>query len=262
MTPATPSLLELYHWEPNGASARVLICLAEKALEFVSRYVDVLAFEQHRAQFLELNPTGEVPVLLHAGRVHTESSAICEYLEEVFPEQPLMPPDPRHRWEVRIWQKHVDDSIAASVSELAWHAYAPPLDGAQRARLTAEVARAAVAPERREAWQAALAGYGPEQLARARTRVLDAAQQAESALTASVWLVGGGYCLADIALFSYFRYLPALLSEDINDAVTPHIMHWLRTLDARAAVQQALAMGRCADPYRVAAPGPEQIRWG
>jgi hypothetical protein len=63
-------------------------------------------------------------------------------------------------------------------------------------------------------------------------------------------------------MFSYFRYLPALLPEEINEAVTPRIMQWLRRLSARIPVQQALAMGRCADPFQVAAPGPEQIRWG
>jgi glutathione S-transferase len=256
-----PSMLQLYHWEPNGASARVLICLQEKGLDFVSRYVDVLALEQHRADFLKLNQTGEVPVLVHEGRAHTQSSAICEYVEETFPDRPLMPRDALGRWEVRIWQKRVDDSIAASVSELAWHQFAPRLDAAGRARREAAVAVVAC-PERRDAWRAALAGYGPEQLARARSRVLDATRQAESCLAGRVWLASAGYSLADVAMFSYFRYLPALLPEEINEAVTPRIMQWLRRLSARIPVQQALAMGRCADPFQVAAPGPEQIRWG
>ena len=70
-------MLELYHWEPNAACGRVLICLAEKGLAFESRYVDLLHFEQHRPDFLRLNPSGEVPVLVDDGRPMTEASYIA-----------------------------------------------------------------------------------------------------------------------------------------------------------------------------------------
>ena len=86
-------MLELYHWEPNGACARVMIALKEKGLEFESRYVDLLAFEQHSPAFLALSGTGETPVLVRDGEAFTESSYVCEHLDEAFPDPPLMPSD-------------------------------------------------------------------------------------------------------------------------------------------------------------------------
>src|SRR6185503_10486301 len=115
-------MLELHHAEPNAASARVLIALKEKGLEFQSRYLDLLAFEQHAPEFLALNPAGQVPVLVHDGEAFTESSFICEYLDEAFPGPSLLPEKPIDRWAARAWQKYVDDYLAAAVSDLAWAA--------------------------------------------------------------------------------------------------------------------------------------------
>ena len=81
-------MLQLYHWEPNGACARVMIALKEKVLEFESRYVDLLAFEQHSPAFLALSGTGETPVLVRDGEAFTESSYVCEHLDEAFPDPP------------------------------------------------------------------------------------------------------------------------------------------------------------------------------
>lgn len=53
--------------------------------------------------FLAISPYGKVPVLRHNGAVIFESAVINEYLEEVFPDRPLMPGDPVRRAQARIW---------------------------------------------------------------------------------------------------------------------------------------------------------------
>jgi GST-like protein len=255
-------MLELFHWEPNGACARVMICLSEKQLQFTSRYIDVLAFEQHLPEFLQLNESGEVPVLVHDGAVFSEASSINEYLDESFPGVPLMPRDAKSRWRVRAWQKYVDDHVAASVSELAWQAYGVP---AMRARdpatLTAAIARIP-ARERREAWTVALAGLSDERLARARARIMETIEKTEEHLEGGAWLAGSSYSLADIAAFPFLSYVPALIPQQMNDSAAPHTMAWLRTVASRPTVKAAFALARTPDPYATAAPGPEQVRWG
>jgi glutathione S-transferase len=254
-------MLDLYHWEPNGASARVMICLEEKGLEYSSRYVDVLAFEQYGREFLELNEAGQVPVLVRDGASYTEASAICEYLEEAFPARALMPSDPVGRWRVRVWQKQVDDGLSVAVSELAWHAYgtrAVQLEPAARAAAIERIA----AQERRQAWKAAVAGSSAEQLARARETSAAAIGRLEGDLAEERWLAGASYSLADIAAFCYVKYLPALCPEALNERAAPRVTAWLRSIETRPAVRAALARGRAADPFAVAAPGPEAVRWG
>jgi glutathione S-transferase len=87
--------LKLYQFAASGNSRIVRLVLEEKGLPFERVNIDVTKGENRTPQFLKLNPRGKVPVLVHstpAGDVLiSESSVINEYLEEVFPDPPLMP---------------------------------------------------------------------------------------------------------------------------------------------------------------------------
>lgn len=259
-------MLELYHWESNGACARVLITLKEKGLSFTSRYTDVLAFEQHAPEILALNPSGELPVLVADGQAMFESSYICEFLEEAYPEPALMPCDPLERWEARVWQKNVDDYVAAAVSDLAWHAYGrPALEDRNRGRNSASIDEAVAripSPERRQAWVEAVAGLSPERMDKSRGRMADLVARIEKDLGRAGWLAGTAYSLADIAVYPYVAYLPKLAPDLVSRGASPNTVAWLDKIAARPAVKAALAMGKGADPFTVAAPGPEHVRWG
>jgi glutathione S-transferase len=249
-------MLQLYHWEPNAACARVMIALAEKGLDYQSRYVDVLAFEQHRPGFLELNATGETPVLVADGEAFTESSYICEYLDEAFPASPLMPKDALSRWKARAWQKYVDDHLAAYVIDLAWQAY-----GAKGGNYETVASRVPVR-ERRDVWLRLAKGLESDQLERARERIGQCVHKMEQDLAAGPWLAGQSYSLADIAVYSYAAYLPKPAPELVSANAAPRTADWLRRMGERPAVKAALAAGRATDPFAAAAPGPEHVRWG
>ena len=255
-------MLELYHWEPNGASGRVLIALKEKGLDFESRYVDVLAFEQHRPDFLALNETGATPVLMRDGDAFNESSFICEYLDEAYPEVPLLPKAPIDRWAARTWQKYVDDYLAAAVSDLAWAALGlPALKRRDAARTRTAVARIP-SKERRDRWQAAIAGFNAEMLEKSRERVRLTVEKIEHDLQDRDWLAPGGFSLADIAVYPYANYLPRITPELVNAAAAPKTKAWLKRMSARPGVKATEALSRTGDAYGIAAPGPEHVRWG
>jgi len=255
-------MLELYHWEPVGACGRVMITLKEKGIDFKSHYLDVLAFEQHRHEYLRLNESGEVPVLVVDGAAMNESSYICEYLEEAFPQNPLLPEQPLDRWAVRVWQKYVDDYVAACASDLAWMALEYD-NFKQRDSAAIDQAIAAIPMlERRNAWQEAAAGYDDDRLQRARERMEELIKKMEQDLAASDWLVSSGYSLADIAIFPYANYLPRVLPNLVNDKKAPNTIAWLMRMQERPAVKAALETAKRSDPYATAAPGPEHVRWG
>ncbi|MCR9150869.1 MAG: glutathione S-transferase family protein [Rhodobacteraceae bacterium] len=67
-------------------------------------------------EFLRRNPAGKVPILRMEQRVMSESQAICEYLDEVAPEPPLMPRGPDARYEVRRLCAWFDDKFHAEVT--------------------------------------------------------------------------------------------------------------------------------------------------
>ncbi len=252
-------MIELYHWEPNAASARVLIALKEKGLKFESHYLDVLAFEQFAPDLLDLNPFGQVPILVDGEDVYSEASYICEYLDEAYPDPPLLPENPIDRWAARGWQKYVDDYLAAAVSDLAW-----PVLGleALRARNSAATLDDAVGRipvrERRDQWRAAIADPDEDLLDKARERISLAIQKTEADLAERDWLAPGGYSLADIAVYPYTAYLPRIAP----DLLGPRTAAWLGRMARRPAVIAAEAMSQTGDPYGVSAPGPEHIRWG
>ena len=93
----------LYHLWLCPFARKVRIVLCEKKLEF--DLVIEKAWER-RDDFLALNPAGEVPVFVERGENGTgvalaDSSAICEYLDEVYPDPPLFGGDAVARAEIR-----------------------------------------------------------------------------------------------------------------------------------------------------------------
>lgn len=254
--------LDLYHWEPTTNSVELLICLKEKGIPFISHYVDLLAFEQHQPRFLELNPRGEVPVLVHNGQVLTETTLILEYLDAAFPGVSLVPESHEARYTMRVWTKLANDYVAPALTLLGWHLRT----GNTLTEETREAARAGLArlpPDRQVVWRAALDNsYTEDQLTRARAHLDIVAKRLEDALASEDWLAGARYSLADIAIFPLASSLQWLLPELASFASRPRVALWLRRMKERPAVQGALAMGRSARPEELFAPGPELGRWG
>ena len=78
--------------------------------------------EQYDPAYLKLNPKGVVPTLVHDGKPVIESTLICEYLDETFPQPPLIPADPWQRTRMRLWSKLVDEGLHDGVTELSFSA--------------------------------------------------------------------------------------------------------------------------------------------
>jgi glutathione S-transferase len=62
-----------------------------------------------KPEYLKLNPNGVVPTLVHDGAPIIDSSVICEYLDEVFPQRSTTPPDAFGRAQMRAWQRYIEE---------------------------------------------------------------------------------------------------------------------------------------------------------
>lgn len=94
--------MKLYEFGPTR-SIRARWILQELAVDFEAVGVNLQAGEHRRAEFLELNPAGKVPVLVDGDLVLTESVAIVLYLAEKYPERGFIPLDPHVRADAYRW---------------------------------------------------------------------------------------------------------------------------------------------------------------
>ena len=103
----------LYHLWLSPASRAARVTLAEKSLAFELR---VEKTWERRQEFLEINPAGEVPVLVEEDGT-VIAGALSEYLDEVYPDPPMIGGDPLKRAEVRRLVEWFDVKFAREVSD-------------------------------------------------------------------------------------------------------------------------------------------------
>lgn len=97
------SELSLYTYFRSSCSYRVRIALALKELDYDTHYIHLIrdGGQNWQPEYLRMNPQGLVPTLFDGQRVYIQSLAIIEYLDESYPEPPLLPVDIRDRAYVR-----------------------------------------------------------------------------------------------------------------------------------------------------------------
>lgn len=95
--------MKLYHYYRSSASYRVRIALNIKHIAYESVDIHLINNdgEHNTPRYLEINPQGLVPCLEVDGHTISQSLAIIEYLDETFPQNPLLPSDALSKAKVR-----------------------------------------------------------------------------------------------------------------------------------------------------------------
>ncbi len=108
-------MLKLYDYWRSSAGYRVRLALNVKGLEYRRTAVNLAANEQRGTAHLARNPQGLVPVV-EIGEIHlTQSLAICEFLDEVFPRTPALLP---HNPDSRAWVRALANLVACDIHPL------------------------------------------------------------------------------------------------------------------------------------------------
>lgn len=101
--------MKLYDMKHAPNPKRVRMFLAEKGVEIERIPIDIPSGENLKPEYLKINPRGLVPALvLDDGTVIGESVAICRYLEELYPDPPLMGMDAKDKAIVEDWQRQME----------------------------------------------------------------------------------------------------------------------------------------------------------
>jgi maleylacetoacetate isomerase len=93
--------MNLYGYFRSSAAFRVRIALNLKKLDYETTAIHLRRNDQTTPEYLGVNPQGLVPALEDGGRILIQSLAIIEYLDETYPDPPLLPKEAAGRARVR-----------------------------------------------------------------------------------------------------------------------------------------------------------------
>lgn len=232
-------MLTLYHANHSTCSQKVRLCLAEKGLEFESRLIDLGTNEHLTPDYLAINPNGVVPTLVHDGRIVRDSGVICEYLEEVFPNPPLMPRDPVARAEIRAWIRYLDEVPTAAVRVPSFNmAFLPRYDGLDDAAFQAE--QADIRPLRKHFYEKmGRKGFDDTEVENALQQFQAAVDRMEAHLAQAAWLSGDAIGLADLIATPLMDRMDDLGFAAMWTGRARHVSDWLQRIRARPAFAKA-----------------------
>lgn len=123
--PATPHVT-LYHC-PQTRSAGVRMLIEELGADVEFKVINIRAGDNHKPEYLRINPMGKVPALVHDGAVVTEQVAIYQYLAELFPGTGLhVPPGDPLRGPYLRWLAFYGSCFEPALLDRATKREAPP----------------------------------------------------------------------------------------------------------------------------------------
>ncbi len=233
-------MLYLYHGTTSVCAIKVRLTIAEKALPWEGEVLSLQRGDQYRPDYLKLNPNAVVPTLIHDGKVIIESTLIMEYLDEAFPDVPLMPRDPYARSQVRLWLKRIDElhvhcgTITAAIAFRRYFMRQTP-DGRD-----AYVART-LDPVKRERLQR-IVDHGlatPEAMDAAR-RYDGFVGAMDSTLAQSDYLVGNSFTLADVAAIPYINRADMLGLAGLWENRRVRVADWYARMRQRPTFNSAI----------------------
>ena len=225
-------MLTVYEHNESVCCQKVRIVLAEKGIEHETITISFEERQQHTPEFEALNPKGKVPVIVHDGRVITESTIIIEYLDEAFPGPQLMPKEPYWRARRRLWARWIDDEMhIPHISTISFNiSFTELLD--YRADRHAQGPRGAPPPFM-------FAGLESKEMRASLDAYRRFLAEMDQTLTDNPWLAGPDFSLADIDVVPYVWRLHNLQLSGLWKTM-PRIQDWLDRVSERPSFRATI----------------------
>jgi len=192
-----------------GPNPRVVkLFMAEKGIEIPEVTIDLRGGENRRAPYnVDVNTAGQTPALeLDDGSMLCEVTAICEYLDELYPDATLIGSTPEARANTRMWTRRVDLKICEPLTNGFRFAEGLPLFEARLRCL-------------------------PEAAAGLKATAQDGIAWLDTQIAGREFVAGDAFTLADIMLFAFLDF-GASVGQPIDPANT-HILGWYERMKSR-----------------------------
>jgi glutathione S-transferase len=201
--------------------------LLEKGIEIPRHEVDLLLGENRDPEYLKLNPSGQTPALeLSDGTILGEGPVICEYLEDLFPDPPLIGTTSKERAITRMWWRRAELNICQPMILGFYYG-----EGFETYRT-----RMRCLPE---------AAAGMKERARDGMRWMDGLLRGE-------WVAGPPFTIADIHLYCFIEELTQK-GQSVPDECHA-LKSWMERVGSRPAAETSLGRWRSAGTAAVERP--------
>jgi glutathione S-transferase len=189
-------MITLYDLAPSGNCHKVRLLLSLLGVQYYSRAVNLIDSEHKSANFLQMNPFGQVPVLVDGDVILRDSQAILVYLAKQYGDHGwLATDDPNAMAQVTAWLSTAANEVARGPNDLRLHyKFGRQLDLVAAQQITERL-------------------YGI----------------VNQQLQASGWLVGDHITIADIAVYPYIALSP---ESQISLAPYPALLKWVGRIQA------------------------------
>ena len=236
-------MLELYDFNNSVCAQKVRMTLAEKGLDWTEREVDLFKLEQYDPKYLAFNPKGVVPTLVHDGMPVIESTLICEYLDDVFPDPALRPSAPGELSAMRVWSKTVDEGLHSGITAISFSAMfrerMRSMTDEQRARRWRNIGDPARSDRDRSVYEH---GVDSPHVYNAIAAYESAFEKLEKTFAhGRGWVMGDAFTIADIVLAPYMARLDYLTLLDVWTGERPGVAAWWGRLRERASFRTQLS---------------------
>ena len=230
-------MVELYHNIISVCAQKVRIVLSEKRVTWTNHHLSLARGEQLTPEFKRMNPRGVVPVLVHDGNIIVESSVICSYLDEVFPDPSLMPKSPVERAAMRLWCKLPDDILHMACATVSFAISFGQQLKKQMGDGLEERLMKMPDPARRDRQRALIEKGIETPFFRDHIKVFEKTfGEMEGQLAKTQWLASDMYTLADAEITPYVERIDRLgLAAMWDDR--PRVANWFSRIKARPSFQ-------------------------
>ncbi len=234
-------MLELHHNDMSTCSQKVRLALAEAGAEWKGHHLNLRTGDQHRPEYLALNPGGVVPTLVADGRPIIESTVINEYIADAHPAAALRPDDGYAQARMRLWTKQLDEGVHAMTGVLSsciafrFQHFAVK----SREEVIAGIEAIPDSAKRERQRENILKGLDSVYFNGAVVRFDKLLGDIEAALADGDWLAGAAYSLADANYTPYMVRLEHLQLGWMWDD-RPRLAAWYQRLRARPSFEAAI----------------------
>ncbi|MBR9826186.1 MAG: glutathione S-transferase [Alphaproteobacteria bacterium] len=204
--------MKLFDFALAPSPKRVRMILVEKGLDIPIEQVDLSKKAQFEEPFKSINPRCTVPALqLDSGEVLCDSQSITRYLEEVYPEPPMLGSTPLEKALVVEWITRVEQEGFMATAE----AFRNSVKGMKGSAITGPVSYEQI----------------PELAERGRARVKDFFGVLNERLAEHAFLAGENFSAADVAAFVFVEF-SGWIKLQPDEGLT-HLLAWRDAVAAR-----------------------------